>query len=304
MLVPLLAGVAAIAAYFASRQANQIATAGTFPRLSVVSTASLAFALPATAEEQYYFCRTEVRLANIGGASTSIIDVDPVGDFNDRGYLPSAHGSFLRVVFAADSLASLLGAFILYRHAPLSLLASLARVVRGGVEQTVLEGPVPYALAVTTKGGDGLLPTDDGAEDANPPIRSIDDLRRVSISAPGPATAAARRLFDLMLPVSDPVGLPYLIPANTVEDIAIDFKATFPPGVDLMDPRSMPLLERAGVNLRVGYTLKFPDAPPIHIESALCGQETLQYDSEVIHQFLEEQGWWPPLLAPKGPGGQ
>lgn len=308
IIASLIAVAFSVAAFFVSRRANQIAAAGTFPHLTVESAKSLEFGLPASDKAQYYFCRTEVRIANTGGASTSIIGVDPIGDFSSRGFLP---GLKRRAIYNVDVKGStlwlLLADAVLLRGDPLLLVDPLVHAITSSVQATFLNGPFPYLLAFTNKGGAGLLPVNNqgnGTSSAKHPIRSIDDLRHALANVPSPPNSAAMRLLNLALPASGASGLPHLIPANSAEDVEIDFEAIFPPGVDIFTSDNASTLARYGLNLNIGYLLKFPDTHPLRIAAAQCGSKAFKDNAAAIRQLFEEQGWWRVTQKSGGTGSQ
>ena len=135
IIASIVAVAFSVAAFFVSQRANQIAAAGTFPHLAVVSAKSLEFGLPASDKTQYYFCRTEVRIANTGGASTSIIGVDPIGDFDSRGFLPALkRRAIYNVDLKGSALWPLLADAVLLRGHPLLLIDPLVRAITSSVK--------------------------------------------------------------------------------------------------------------------------------------------------------------------------
>lgn len=155
ILVPVLL------AYFAYRQ-TRIAARASLPHVKLLSQDELSFRGPAGNGSTLWVCRTELELANNGGADTAIVGIQPTGPLNRSGYLPSFD-------FTVHELTAYLDGFVHLFNLWLPILVP-------SVSTTRLRGPFPYQLGITGAHGVGLIPWGNPPDtNAGQPARSPND---------------------------------------------------------------------------------------------------------------------------------
>lgn len=82
-----LALILSIGALFQAREVNRISLLS-LPSIEVLTISSSPIKKDLPNDYVATVCRTELRIANIGGSGTSVIGVRAIGDFGRGGYLP------------------------------------------------------------------------------------------------------------------------------------------------------------------------------------------------------------------------
>ena len=261
LVATLLAVPISVIALFQSCNSNKIAKS-IYPSVTVTSSAS--FPIRNTQVEGYVtvVCRRQIRVANTGSSGTSIISLEPTGDFGEGGYLPTFDRPFLEFDFLGTRFVR---PFIFFPPIP---------IIPFVLEH--LKGPIPYTLTVSTSEEVEAMPTEFMKEDnvpGEPQSFDFGELARWLRAEPRLSSWADAFLGD-QPSVFEPEGLPLYVPGNSAQDIFIDFQFTVPVLADLRGFAARLYMEKNKIDPWVGYNLDFPDIPSIELERLPCSSSS------------------------------